>query len=236
MKINKNILNTIVILMTVSSLSGCNQNISTNNTAELNYIENSIFEKYKKAEKLLLSNSYEEALKYYNDALDILSDNPQSGIINISVLSYNIAYCYENTNDIQNAIKYYNIPLELEDRSISAMSNAALGNIYWNKKEYEQCERYYLKAIELDPELYQAYVNLSALYSVKKDYDSGLKLLDKAIQIAPDKSDAYINRCYIYAALGNEKKLQSDIATLRKLKYKDLDLYIKIFSSVNKEG
>jgi tetratricopeptide (TPR) repeat protein len=60
----------------------------------------------------------------------------------------------------------------------------------------------YEKAIELDPKLVDAYVNLSALKLEAKDNEGALKVSEKGLKIAQNQPDLALNRALALEALG----------------------------------
>ncbi len=65
-----------------------------------------------------------------------------------------------------------------------------MGNVYFQKKEYEEAEVHYKKAIKKDPENADAYNNLAWLYYTKRErLDEAEKLALKAIELNPSKKE-----------------------------------------------
>ena len=75
------------------------------------------------------------------------------------------------------AIDAFHSVLETEPDNADIYNN--LGVAYSCLANFEQAENYYVKAIELDPELAQAYINLSDLYYKAGDLASALGTLQR---------------------------------------------------------
>jgi tetratricopeptide (TPR) repeat protein len=101
---------------------------------------------------LLYSQSYEEALIYYNDALDLfegLNDRRE-----MSNLQNNIALVYQDQLKMEEAIEWHFKALKLReqlgDPKILIGSLINLGNAYADIGNAEEAHAYYAKALELD--------------------------------------------------------------------------------------
>ena len=75
------------------------------------------------------------------------------------------------------AIDAFHSVLETEPDNADIYNN--LGVAYSCLANFEQAENYYVKAIELDPQLAQAYINISALYYNAGDLASALGTLQR---------------------------------------------------------
>lgn len=75
------------------------------------------------------------------------------------------------------AIDAFSCVLETEPDNADIYNN--MGVAYSCLGNFEQAENFYTKAIELDPELAQAYINLSDLYYKAGDLPSALGTLQR---------------------------------------------------------
>ena len=99
----------------------------------------------------------------------------------------NLGVSYEKKGELDNALKEY--------QEASGKLPAAylfMGNIYFQKKEYDEAEAYYKKAIKKDRNNADAYNNLAWLYYTKNEQlDEAEKLALKAMELNPAKKDIY---------------------------------------------
>ena len=66
-----------------------------------------------------------------------------------------------------------------------------LGNAASDSLEYDQAIEYYLKAIEVDNNYFDAYLNLGLTYVEKENYDKAIEYFDKALAIDSLNADTY---------------------------------------------
>ena len=71
------------------------------------------------------------------------------------------------------------------------------------KAEIDRAIEDYTKAIELKPNLAEAYNNLGAAYSDKGEYDRAVADYTKAIELKPNLAETYNNRGNAYNAKVN---------------------------------
>ena len=99
----------------------------------------------------------------------------------------NLGVTYEKNGEPDNALKEY----EKASKKLP-LAYLYMGNIYFQKDEFDEAESYYKRAISKDPDNADAYNNLAWLYYVKrKNLDEAEKLVLKAIELNPAKMDIY---------------------------------------------
>lgn len=147
------------------------------------------------------NNNYGEANTYYNEALCIFERAFKGNLVPETVLAdteSSIALTYLQTQKLKeaeehyiNALKIYfsqkNYIENLEILSDISRSCNGLGTVYFALKEYDEAERYYLKAFEIRyclagrnsnyiRQTKMTYENLIELYNSKKEYDKSEEL------------------------------------------------------------
>jgi len=99
----------------------------------------------------------------------------------------NLGVSYEKKGELDNALKEYK-----EATGKLTAAYLFMGNIYFQKKEYDEAETYYKKAIKKDLYNADAYNNLAWLYYTKNEkLDEAEKLALKAMDLNPAKKDIY---------------------------------------------
>ncbi|HOV13223.1 MAG TPA: tetratricopeptide repeat protein [Spirochaetota bacterium] len=112
----------------------------------------------------LLTKSYDTALKYYNQALEIAEKNDDINLDKEKAFVYNgIGEAYLLNKEYENAEKNFNIALKLnisdEDK---AQIETNIGRIYFNKTEYSKALEYFSHSLLIYEKLYNDYKLSSA--------------------------------------------------------------------------
>jgi tetratricopeptide (TPR) repeat protein len=99
----------------------------------------------------------------------------------------NLGVSYEKKGELDNALKEYK-----EATGKLPAAYLFMGNIYFQKKEYDEAEAYYKKAIKKDQNNADACNNLAWLYYTKNEkLDEAEKLALKAMELNPAKKEIY---------------------------------------------
>ena len=81
-----------------------------------------------------------------------------------------------------------------------------LGNICYEKKEYQKAIEYYEKALEIKPDKHEALNNMGVAYRNMGNHEKAIESYKKALEIKPDKHEALYNMGNTYDDLGNHEK------------------------------
>lgn len=196
---------------------------------------------------------FDEAIKYYNKALDIDK--------NCALVYNNRGYSYYQKKDYESALKDYDkalllnpklkiaadnrekLLLELDgNKEFTAliksseekkcdykyyfnlgMTEARLGN-------YNEAEEAYKKSIELNPDFAPCYMFYGILEHGRGDYSKAENLYTKAIEVDENMIDAYYNRAQLVFSKKSEdekelKKALKDLKTAVKLDKNFIDAH-----------
>ena len=86
------------------------------------------------------------------------------------------------------AAKIFRESLKLDPRRVDAWVN--LGNLSFDKRDFDEAFRCYAKALELKPDSLEALANTGKVYTIWKDYEKALPYLEKALSLKPDYATA----------------------------------------------
>lgn len=138
-----------------------------------------------------------EAEEHYKEAIRIIpnyiSCNNNLGMVYYSYL-----------NDPENAVKYLSKAVALDTNYVEAYFN--LGSSYAALKKFDESEKCYLKSIEINPDFYNTYTSLSALYAYQKRPDKIVALNQKAIDKGVISDALYVNIGNVYFMSGDTLK------------------------------
>jgi len=99
----------------------------------------------------------------------------------------NLGVTYEKNGELDNALKEY----QVASKKLPA-AYFYMGNIYFQKNEFDEAESCYKKAINKDSENADAHNNLAWLYFIeRKNLDEAERLVSKAIELNPAKKNIY---------------------------------------------
>ena len=129
------------------------------------------------------------------------------------------------------AIDAFSCVLETEPDNADIYNN--MGVAYSCLGNFEQAENFYTKAIELDPELAQAYINLSDLYYNNlaiahllarvyiedQRWEDAIVELERVLDGEPENYDAYYDLGHVYFELGDYEAAISNFENV--IEYKD---------------
>jgi len=117
------------------------------------------------------------AVKHFNKALEIKPDYAPA--IN------NLGTAYLNMKEWDTAIRYFK---EVSENLLYATPHFALSNLgwtYYNKKEYALAEKFYLKALEIDPKFINALAGLGKTYTAMGRSSEAVATFEKAVKDYP---------------------------------------------------
>ena len=99
----------------------------------------------------------------------------------------NLGVAYEKQGEIDNALKEY----RLASKKLP-LAYLYMGNIYFQKNDFDEAESAYKKAIKKDSQNADAHNNLAWLYYTKKEnLNEAEELALKAIELNPSKKEIY---------------------------------------------
>ena len=99
------------------------------------------------------------------------------------------------------------------------------GLAFENSRQYDKAIMHYTKALELNPQLFEAFNNRGNAYREKGEFDRAIADHNAAIQLKPDDADAYNNRGLDYCGKGENDLAFEDYDTAIRLKPDYADAY-----------
>jgi tetratricopeptide (TPR) repeat protein len=102
----------------------------------------------------------------------------------------------------------------------------AQGNDAVQKQNYEEAERFYQGALQLDSCFEHAWNNLGSLQHQQQNFSKAVEYYSRAIQCAPEFTDAFVNRINTYYELKEYFKALKDLKSLESIRPDTLPLHL----------
>jgi len=138
------------------------------------------------------------AIKHFKKALEIKPDYAPA--LN------SLGTAYLNKKEWDTAISCFK---EVTENLLYATPHFPLSNMgwaYYNKKEYALAEKFYLKALEIDPKFINALAGLGKTYTAMGRGSDAVAILEKAVKDYPRLGQLYLELARAYALSGKYKK------------------------------
>ena len=127
--------------------------------------------------------------------------NPSDYDTFFSNVHANLATVYENTGQLDEAIRHYQEALELVPSQLS--THRDLADVYWKKRVYAAAEPHYKQVITQDTRDVQTLYRLGLIALMQEDYLAAVSLFKKVIAIEATHVRAYGALGVVYQELGN---------------------------------
>ena len=119
--------------------------------------------------------NYSKAISVFKDIISVQENN--------FLAYYGLASCYNDLGRYNDAIEGFKQAIKYKPDYADAYFGIGL---LFDYQENDECEKYYLKTIEFEPDHYWANANLGPFYDRKQDYEKALKYAKKAYEIDPN--------------------------------------------------
>jgi len=156
------------------------------------FLQNDLGLTYKDMKKMDL------AVKHFKKAIEIKPDYAPA--------KNNLGTVYLDNQEWDTAIKYFK---EATENLLYATPHFPLSNLgwaYYNKKEYALAEKFYLKALEIDPKFINALAGLGKTYIAMGRSSEAVATLEKAVKDYPRLGQLYFDLARAYTLSGEYKK------------------------------
>ena len=120
-------------------------------------------------------------------------------IIIFSLFTYNICSSMTAVEYDHRATAY-----DKQNNYVLAIKNYNRATAYGKQGNYNKAIQNFTRAIELKPDLHQAYYNRGVVYDKQGKYDQAIQDYSKTIELAPKCVKAYNNLAWLYATAKNK--------------------------------
>lgn len=118
---------------------------------------------------------YNKAIQIFKDLISVQEDN--------FLAHYGLGSCYNDIGRTEDAIAAFKQAIKAKPDYADAYFGIALLLDY---KDNDDCEEYYLKTLEYEPDHYWANANLGPFYEKKENFELALKYSLKAYEVDPN--------------------------------------------------
>lgn len=132
----------------------------------------------------------------------------------------------ENRSSHKSAYTEFFKGLTCQDRADSAKNSTEKQT--WDDKAVA----HYTEAIDLNPELAEAYNNRGVAYYRKGGFDAAIQDYTKAIELEPELADAYTNRGEVWLHLREWEKAKADLRTAKDMGFDIVAVFHSNYESV----
>jgi tetratricopeptide (TPR) repeat protein len=139
---------------------------------------------------------YEEAIEYYNNALEI---NP-----NLEEAIYDLSYCLEITEQQHDGLILFQQIIDREPYSFDAWF--CLGILHFKLENYTKAKDAYEFAVAINDNFAAAHFNLGEVYVYEEDYERALEHFNKTLKIEGPSPDIYFSIAFCMERLAKYSK------------------------------
>ncbi len=161
-----------------------------------------------KGESLEAAGGNDEAIAEYQKALQAKPELP--------TLHFAIANIYWKTNRLAQASPELRSELQVDPNNAQALYE--LGDVLADSGNSVEAERYFLKALQLQPRMPEPHLSLEKIYSARADYPKALQHLQAASTLDPLNSTPHYRMAGIYRKLGRAADAEKEMALFEHLK------------------
>ncbi len=153
----------------------------------------------------LAKGRYDLAIRHFKKALELKDDYTPA--------RNNLGNAYTASKDWDRAIEQYKIASSNLLYATPHYPLSNIGFVYYQKKEYDLSEQYYLKALKVKRDFVRALHGLAKTYMASGRVLEAIDKLEKAIEISPEAA-------YVYFDLANAYSLNRDFKKAYTLYHK----------------
>jgi len=139
----------------------------------------------------------------YDEAIEIIEEFRQRNPEFYPAL-INLAECYREKGDYQQAIKNYELALELSkkgdvwSREVTAKSLAGIGECYLRQGNLDQAQDFFKRAVDFSPDNEMVAYNVGEIYFSSQKMEEAIYYFNLAIKIKPKWSLPYYKLGLVY--------------------------------------
>ena len=139
-------------------------------------------------------------------------------------------------NGADQALRYYNQAITVNSKFAPAYLGRARLNLAKDTKPYDSIIKDLESAIDRDPKMVEAFIELASVKIIRKDAQGALSLLETAQKLAPDSSLVYLYRGQANMALGKLAQALDDARLANQKDITQLEAYRLLGQALQANG
>jgi len=152
-----------------------------------------------KALGFFYENKYEKCIEQHLMVLE--KHKAQLTLDMLPDFYFRLAYSYGEINDHDNAIKYYELGLSIDNNNVVVWNN--LGNSYSDKNDFDSAINKYSNAISINPNYAPSWYNRGIAYHNKENFEIAIEQYKMAIKLDSNYVRAYNNLGLVFENIGD---------------------------------
>lgn len=173
---------------------------------------------------LFNEKKYDEALKYFDKAVIVDSENPE-GYRERGV-------CYLQMGEKDEAVKDFNTVIKADKEVKDLVTRINLALIYFQADDYEKASPLYEEVLKHDPENIMAISKLALIYQQQEKSEMAIKLYEKVTRTKKDDPDLWFNLGILYFQMGRYEEAFKSFNNVVDLNPDDVESLMNLVNSL----
>ncbi len=174
-------------------------------------------EAYRAAMSAYYKNDWTRALEYFKQVLTTEPDSPD--------IQYYIGEVYRFQESYKNALSAYDAAIKLDPAFAPAYLGKGRAQLEGTPSDPEKAEINFQKALELDPQLHEALIELANVSLANGDAQAALAYIDQLEELSPQSALIETIRAKIYLLQGENKLALVAIEKANQMDITSLEVY-----------
>lgn len=174
-------------------------------------------EAYRAAMNAYYKNDWTRALEYFKQVLTTEPDSPD--------IQYFIGEVYRFQQSYKNALSAYDAAIKIDPAFAPAYLGKGRAQLEGSPSDPEKAELNFQKALELDPLMHEALIELANVSLARQDAGAALAYVDQLEDVSPPSALVETFRAWAYLLQGQDKLALVAIEKANRLDITSLEVY-----------
>lgn len=174
-------------------------------------------EAYRAAMSAYYKSDWTRALEYFKQVLTTEPDSPD--------IQYFIGEVYRFQGSYKNAVSAYDAAIKIDPAFAPAYLGKGRAQLEGSPSDPVKAELNFQKALELDPQLHEALIELANVSLAREDFEAALDYVDQLEDVSPPSALIETIRARAYLLQGKDKLALGAIEKANRLDITSLEVY-----------